>query len=170
MDNSDVPVRTGWRAWWPFPGLVFVLLAWSVTIVVVTISLASNDPSFGVEEDYYAKAVAWDQTAAQMKLNERLGWESKVAFSPELDPRGQRVVTVLITDRDGQPISADSVHAFAFHHARRANPIEFDLVQIAPGRFSAAADLVREGIWTVRLRVQSGDTVFTSEQECWTTP
>lgn len=170
MDETEAPIRTGWRAWWPFPGLVFALLAMSMTIVVVTITLASNDPSFGVEEDYYAKAIAWDQTAEQMRLNEELGWESTVEFSPELDPHGKRVVTVLIRDRQGQPISADAVHAFAFHHARRANPVEFDLVPIAPGRYSAAADVIRDGVWTVRLRVESNGTVFTSTNECWTTP
>ena len=50
-----------------------LLVAWAganIAFVVIT----SRDASFAVEPNYYAKALAWDQTMAQQARNEALGW------------------------------------------------------------------------------------------------
>jgi len=150
------------RVFWPFPGLVFVLIGLSLTIAAVTVTLATNDPSFGVEEDYFAKAVAWDETAAQQSKNRELGWEATAELSGSLDGRGERAVTVLLRDREGAAVEGASVEVFAFHNARRKETLSFELVEIAPGRYAGGAPMVREGQWTLRLSVSRGEDVFTS--------
>lgn len=156
------------RVFWPFPGLVFVLIGLSLTIAAVTVTLATNDPSFGVEEDYFAKAVAWDETVAQLERNRALGWEAAAELSGSLDGRGERAVTVLLRDREGAAVEGARASVFAFHNARRKETITFELVEIAPGRYAGGAPMVREGQWTLRLSVTRGEDVFTSSVTGWT--
>ncbi|RNC82288.1 MAG: hypothetical protein ED559_11050 [Phycisphaera sp.] len=156
------------RVFWPFPGLVFVLIGLSLTMGAITVTVATNDPSFGLEEDYFAKAVAWDETAAQMQANKNLGWTADVDLSKSVDGKGERSVMVLISDPEGNAVEGASVEAFVYHNARRSDTYSFDLVEIAPGRYSAGQPLSRDGKWTVRLRVTSGDNVFTASVDEWT--
>ncbi|MFI4893067.1 MAG: FixH family protein [Phycisphaerales bacterium JB058] len=159
--------KTHPRVFWPFPGLVFVLIGMSMTLAVMTVTLATNDPSFGLEEDYFAKAIAWDETAAQLEKNRELGWEARVELSDELDGRGERSVTVLLTDGEGEALGGADVEVFGFHNARRRHTISFALVEIAPGRYTAGAPMTREGQWTLRLRVTRGEDVYTSTKTSW---
>lgn len=156
------------RVFWPFPGLVFVLIGLSLTMGAITVTLATNDPSFGLEEDYFAKAVAWDETAAQMQVNKALGWNADVELSKSVDGKGERSVMALITDKQGNPVDGASVEAFAYHNARRSDTYSFEFVEIAPGRYSAGQPLARDGKWTIRLRVKSGEDVFTASVDEWT--
>lgn len=156
------------RVFWPFPGLVFVLIGLSLTMGAITVTVATNDPSFGLEEDYFAKAVAWDETAAQMQANKDLGWTADVELSTTVDGKGERSVMVLITDKQGNPVDGASVEAFAYHNARRSDTFGFELIEIAPGRYSAGQPMSRDGKWTVRLRVTLGDKVFTVSVDEWT--
>lgn len=166
---SEMPAkRTGFRAWWPFPGIVFALLGMSTTLVVTTLILATNDPSFGLEEDYFAKGVAWDDTAIQMETNRTLGWDADVELAVQLDGRGDRAVTVLLTDSQGASVEGAAVEAFGFHNARRKETFSFALTEIAPGRYSAGEPLEREGRWTLRLRFVRGGDVFTTSVDAWT--
>ncbi len=155
------------RVFWPFPGIVFLLIGLSLTMATVTAVLATNDPSFGLEEDYFAKAVAWDETAAQLEKNKELGWEAKAELSAALDGQGERAVTVLLTDAQGAAVEGAKVEVFAFHNARRKDTLGFELVEIAAGRYAGAAPMVRLGQWTLRLRVTRDDEVFTSTETSW---
>ncbi len=155
------------RVFWPFPGIVFALLGLSLTMATVTTVLATNDPSFGLEEDYFAKAVAWDETAAQLERNKQLGWQAEAILSGELDGRGERSVTVLLTDAQGAALASAQVEVFAFHHARRKQTLGFELVEVSPGRYAGGAPMARQGQWTLRLSVTRGDDLFTSAETGW---
>jgi nitrogen fixation protein FixH len=166
---SDSPERkTGLRAWWPFPGIVFALIGMSMTMATITVVLATNDPSFGLEEDYFAKAVAWDETAVQMEENRRLGWEVKVELAPVVDGKGDRTMTVLLAESGGSALQGAKLEAFCFHNARRKETLSFELTEIAPGRYSAGQPMSRNGRWTVRLKAVRGDDVFTTSIDAWT--
>ena len=143
-----------------WPGIVFGLIATSMTLMTITLTLAVSDPSFGVEEDYYAKAVAWDETAELRASSDALGWSADVSISDVVDGKGERSVTVLLTDAEGLPVDASPTKAVVFHHARRTETFELRLVRIAPGRFAAGAPLTREGLWQVRLRFEADNDVF----------
>ncbi|MEO1718210.1 MAG: FixH family protein [Planctomycetota bacterium] len=143
-----------------WPGMVFGLIGISLTLMSITFYLAVSDESFGVEEDYYAKAVSWDESAADLAASRALGWNVDVTISPDLDLSGKRGVMVVLTDAQGEAVEAGVAPVFAFHHARRKQPVEFELARIARGRFSAGAPLERNGLWQVRLRFERGHDVF----------
>ena len=64
---------------WPI-GIAAVLLA-TVAANIALYYVAGNDPSFVIEPNYYAKAIAWDSTMAQSALNQRLGWHLAPALT-----------------------------------------------------------------------------------------
>ena len=59
-------------SWWPIG--ITAVLATTVAANVWVATIASDDPSFAIEPDYYAKAIAWDSTLAQARTNATLGW------------------------------------------------------------------------------------------------
>lgn len=143
-----------------WPGMVFGLLGISVTLMSITLFLAVSDRSFGVEEDYYAKAVSWDQDVAALAASASLGWNADVTIAPEVDLSGKRSVMVVLTDSLGAPVDAVASPVFAFHHARRNEAATFALALIAPGRYAAGASMARDGLWQLRLRFTRGSDVF----------
>ena len=166
---NEVPhKKNGFRAWWPFPGMVFALIGMSMTFATVTLVLATNDPSFALEEDYFAKAVAWDETAVEREASRELGWVATAELSSALDGKGDRSVTILLKDRDGNAVEGASIEVFCFHNARRVETFSFTPSEIAPGRYAAGQPLARDGRWTVRLRAARGDDVYTASVDAWT--
>ena len=92
--------------WWPI-GITGVL-AVTVAANIWVAKIASEDPSFAIEQDYYQKAIAWDSTLAQANRNTQLGWR----LTPELGPigtNGRLRVSARLTDAAGAPISAATV-------------------------------------------------------------
>lgn len=153
-----------------WPGIIFMFLGISFTLMSITFYLAISDESFGVEEDYYAKAVVWDETASQKAASDALGWNAEVTLAPTLDLSGKRAVMVVLTDNEGEAVEATPSPVFAFHHARRNETQNFDLARIARGRYSAGAPLERDGLWQLRLRFERGHDVFFTTVDLSTTP
>ncbi|MEO0630065.1 MAG: FixH family protein [Planctomycetota bacterium] len=157
--HTTAPKRT-FRQKLVWPGIIFMFLGVSFTLMSITLFLAVSDESFGVEENYYAKAVSWDEDSAALAASEQLGWHAEVTLAPSLDLSGKRAVMVVVTDAEGNAVEATASPVFAFHHARRNETLEFDLRRIAPGRYSAGAPLTRDGLWQLRMRFTRGHDVF----------
>jgi nitrogen fixation protein FixH len=145
------------RGWyWPV-GLV-ALLAASAGANIALVVITSRDTSFAVEPNYYAKALAWDQTMAQQARNEALGWSLGLRVDPT-DARGRKIVTVNLADRAGVPIEGAQVAVEAFHNARASRIFSAALAPLGQG-YAAAMPLDRPGLWEFRLRVTRGPEVF----------
>lgn len=140
---------------WPL-GIVGVFFV-SLTVCGVTITLASSDPTGGVEEGYYAKAVAWDDIAAEQRASDALGWSASVLAGAELS-----VIRVDLTDAAGEAIAGRTGTAFVFHHAARTEAVEVPIVAdvAVPGRYVVSLPSDRAGLWQLRLRVEHGGDVF----------
>src|SRR5688500_20140504 len=86
---------------WPIA--VTGILATTVAANIWVMMIASDDPSFAIEEDYYRKALAWDTTLAQAARNAALGWH----LTPEMGPignEGRAVLPARLTDSLGAAI------------------------------------------------------------------
>ena len=145
------------RDWyWPV-GLV-ALLAASAGANIALVIITSRDTSFAVEPNYYAKALAWDQTMAQQVRNDALGWSLRLRIDPG-DARGGKRVTVHLADRAGAPIEGAQVAVEAFHNARASRILSAALSADGP-EYAAVMPLDRRGLWEFRLRVTRGREVF----------
>lgn len=134
------------------------LLLFSVTSGAIAVYLATSDPSFMVEEDYYQKGLEWDQAMAQKRTNEELGWKVRPAVV-----EGQLQVTV--TDAGGQPVTGGAVEYIVFHNARASMQHKGTAADSEQQAGVYTADIVfnRPGTWVVRYRVKRGDDLYVSE-------
>lgn len=148
--------RSG-RAW---PLALGALLGACVAFDLGVAFVASRDPSFAVERDYYRKAVEWDQTMAQERRNTELGWSVDVTLV-RAPAGGETSVAARVSDRDGRAIESARLTVEALHNARARDVLAAPLVADGPGHYVAALPLRRAGLWELRLRVERGGDVFT---------
>ena len=141
---------------WPF--LIVGLLVASASANVFLLVRAGADPSFSVEPDYYAKAVAWDAHLEQLRKNVELGWRADVDVEDE-------AVVVRLTDRDGHPVAGARIALEAFHRARGNAVVRGTLRETPSHAYRAELPLTRPGIWEIRLAALRGSDTFTSVLE-----
>ena len=139
---------------------VVAILGTSFTVAMVMLYVSATDPSFAVEPDYYDQALHWDEHAAQRSINEKLGWRVDLQDQPGAAP-GARALTVSLTDTEAAPIAGASISVVAFHNARAADQVVFEMEPTGNGIYTALAPLKRAGRWEFRFTVLKGDTTFT---------
>ena len=71
-----------------WPVAVAGILGLTVAGNIWLIRVASGDPSFAVEENYYQRGVHWDDEMAQRARNIALGWKLAASLSPIRAGRG----------------------------------------------------------------------------------
>lgn len=144
------------RRWIAFVSALFLL---QVGAVVTMIWIATSDRSFALEPDYYQKAMHWDDISRQQRESAKLGWSLKFDVGSR-DEDGKRLVFVVVSDRNGQPIDGASATAEWFHHAR-ARERHTTLFSPQPGgALAASLPFVRSGLYEFRFTVSRGDETF----------
>lgn len=116
---------------WSVPALLAIVFAAGLTGVGALIVRSSGDPTFGIEPDYYAKALTWDQTRRVQARSESLGWECAVTAD-------DTTLRVRLTDRRGEPLSGLNVCAEVFPWARSKDRRTLQLRTHRPGEYSAS--------------------------------
>jgi len=150
-----------------WPALIVAILSVGVGFGLVTAYLAANDPTFGVEPNYYEKALRWDEHRAQLAKNDELGWRVRILVDQPESVQAERPVRLLVTDAAGAPIEGASAHVEAFHLARSSQRLHADLPQVAPGQHRAILPVTREGRWEFRYEIRRGDEVFADVQSVY---
>jgi nitrogen fixation protein FixH len=145
-------------AWWPIA--ITTVLATTVAANIWVMRIASDDPSFAIEPDYYRKAVEWDSTLVQARQDSILGWR----LTPELQvvaATGKTQLTATLTDSTGAPISGAVVKVSALPVARANEVHEVTLAAAGAGEYMAQLDSRREGRWELRFDVRARSVRFT---------
>ena len=150
-------------------GLIVALLAGQIMLMLVAVYLATTDPSFAIEPDYYQKGLRWDTVAAQARRNERLGWSVRIELGPDVTVRGERALICSLADREGRPLDGATVVVEAFSHARGNERTAVALLPAGRGRYEAPVRFARQGLWEFRLAIQRGSDTFTytEQRELW---
>lgn len=150
-----------------WPMIVVGILGVSLTVCGITFYAAVSDASFALETDYYEKAVEWDETMEARRASAELGWMASCTISGADQHTGKRWLMVSIVGADGGPVELEEIRATAFHHARRGEEREVALRTIRPGVASGELGAGADGLWQVRLRVESAGDVFLDTQDVW---
>jgi nitrogen fixation protein FixH len=119
---------------------------------------ANSDPSFGVEPDYYSKALAWNDTAAQREANQRLNWSVVIG-----EGKHAGEVAIDVRDASGIRIEEARVTGIAFANRRSSERMELAAMPAEGGGFEARVPVGEGGSWHFRIRVERGTDVFTWE-------
>lgn len=146
-------------AMWPIA--MAGILACGVGANVWLIRIASADPSFAVEENYYQRALRWDDELAQRARNDSLGWYVQAALAPA-SGRGDTEVHVRLWDALGTPIVADTARVRALHVARAADVFDLELLPVEGGGYVARMPMMRHGLWELRFEIWRGADRFTA--------
>lgn len=147
------------RVFWV--GLIVALLSGQVLLMFVAVYLALADGSFAVEPDYYQKSLHWNDTIAQERDNERLGWQPELKLGGQATVFGDRQLICHLADNQGHPLDGAVIDVVAFPHARGSDRQSVTLVPAGEGNYEATLRLARKGKWEFRLAVQRGPETFT---------
>jgi nitrogen fixation protein FixH len=146
---------------WPL-GIIGVL-GITVGVNLAVYYVANDDPSLAIEKDYYRKAVNWDSTIAQARVNEALGWRLTPSLGAFTPARGAHL-RVRLTDSTGTPIVGATVRVSAFFNARANNVVDTTLTAAAGGSDGYEGRLLvnHAGVWELRFEVTRGGSRFTA--------
>jgi hypothetical protein len=149
------PPRSLWK-WAPV-----LLLGSLLSGLGAMVFIATGDPSFAVEPEYYQKALDWDREREQQASNARLGYRLGVQVEAQSAPGAARELVLRLEDATGQPIHGANVEVTAFHNARAAEIVRAKLVEQAPGSYVQRLPLVRPGLWELRVVAKRAGIRFT---------
>lgn len=150
---------------WIWPAIVVGLLALQVGLSLAGAFLATRGQSFAVEDDYYNKALHWDDFAALQQRSAALGWKADLVIGNVASALGRRSVALHLQDRNGQNIDHANVQMICFHHARANDFQDVTLKAAQPGVYVADLPLNRAGTWEFRLSVTRGHDQFIEKIE-----
>ncbi len=153
--------------WASVPAIILVGL---IGTQVIVLSRVLSDPSFAVEEDYYQKAVEWDERQAVQRAAEELGFDFEVTLS-RLDPPGrlpEARVELAVVSPTAAELSVSAARVVAFHNARAGLRLRAEMQPLEPGRFRAVLPMRRPGLWELRFEVDTlAGTLRHSERRDW---
>ena len=144
-----------------WPAFIAGALALQVLASIVTIYLATSNPSYAVEDDYYQKALAWDDRRAQERRNLELGWTLKFEVTPATVAADRAVLSVDLGDAGGAPVDGALLTVEAFHNARADDLLGARLGDRGDGRYAVAMPITRGGVWEFRFVAERGEDRFT---------
>lgn len=157
--STEIAERRARRFWVSF---VCLLLGANLAMGGLAVYLASSDPSLSIIPNYYQKGLDWDKTKAVLVETERTGWAVDIAVTPDLPNVPQRVLTVTIKDRDGNPVEGAQGTLTLFHHAHAREEQVISLEPREAGVYCGNAVMIPEGNWDFTLVLTKG-----SEKYMW---
>ena len=148
---------------WPY--IIGGALALHVIASLVVVFIATSDPSYAVEEDYYQKALAWDERRAQDRTNDTLGWSFDFAVTPPDRVGDEPRIEAILRNEAGLPLSDAAVALETFHNSRGDDILRTRLLPTEePGVYSTTLPMQHNGRWEMRFTVERGSDRFTHSE------
>lgn len=140
--------------------MFFVLQA---ILWTTAITLTAGDASHAVIANYDEQAFHWDEVKQQYADSAKLGWKAELKVDKSSDSSGNRVITLLLNDRDDKFITEASVEIRAFHRARAAKVQKIKLLEVGAGVYSGSISVEHSGQWLVSGTAIRGDDCYLIE-------
>jgi hypothetical protein len=145
-----------------WPWIIGGALVLHVVVSLVVVFFATTDASYAVEEDYYQKAINWDEKRAQDRINNELGWSLSFSVTPPTSPGEHPTIEVDLADITARPLAGAAIALETFHKAHSEDIIR---IMIEPagdaGRYTASPGMLHNGRWELRFTVDHGGEHFT---------
>lgn len=139
--------QSDWWIPWIFVGGFAVVLIANLTLVFF-----ATKSWTGLEtREYYAKGINYNDTLAEARAQDALGWKSFVTVEGGRD--GQVVLAVKLEDDGGKPLNGARVSATFVRPAHSGIDVDVGLSAVGPGSYRANAVLARAGLWDVAVTV-----------------
>jgi nitrogen fixation protein FixH len=143
-----------------WPGLVITLLSLTVVFNVVIYNVANSGNGAQPVDDYYGKAVDYDEAKARERAADNLGLDFQVGF---VDAGAQgRQVEVIVRDGQSQPIERLEASVELRRPSLSKPVVVGELVPVSgeTGVYRLASAVQRPGLWDVVVDGTYSDTAF----------
>jgi len=144
-----------------WPWIIAGALALHVVASLVVVFVATSNSSYAVEEDYYQKALHWNDKRAQDRTNEELGWILSLTVRPAETPGEEPTLEVHLADAGGEPVDGAVVAVETFHNARADDILRASLDADGEGIYRTTLPMRHNGRWELRFTVDRGREHFT---------
>ena len=141
---------------WPIA--IVTVLAATVALNIVVLTLSHDRNAAAVEPDYYRKAVRWDSTMAEAEASRALGWRIDAELG--LDAARDLEISARVIDRAGAPIEDARVVVTAIHNLDATHPRTVSLAAAAGTAYRGRFGPARAGLWELRFDVRRGGASF----------
>ncbi|MEM7622825.1 MAG: FixH family protein [Planctomycetota bacterium] len=136
-----------------WPAAVGSLLLLNVSICFITVYSAVTNP-VSIEDDYYQQAVDWDDLRASSPSAASVGWMIDAEL---VGPNAEHVMVSITTD-GGKPLDVSRIEGLCFHQAFARDRRALAFERQRPGVFRAAWPSDVQGLWELRIGVESAGT------------
>lgn len=128
---------------------VFILMFFVIQAIIWTfaISITSRDSSHAVVAGYDEQALSWDEVKQERAASKALGWTTEIKVDPTGDIRGNRVITIVVTDRKNRPVENATVQLDAYHRGRAAEVQCVEFNEVGQGVYSSEIQIRQSGAW-----------------------
>ena len=144
-----------------WPWIIAGALALHVVGSLVVVFVAASNSSYAVEEDYYQKALHWNDKRAQDRTNEELGWILNLTVRPAVTPGEQPTLEVHLAEAGGEPVDGAVVAVETFHNARADDILRAGLDTVGEGAYRTTLPMRHNGRWELRFTADRGQDHFT---------
>jgi len=137
---------------WPLLIIGFLLLGvtWSMGVVVAS----QSDGGPEIVDDYYEKAISWDEEAQRRARSDAQNWDISVSVQQNGE---EPVLSVNILDANGNPVEGLTGSVYALR-PQKAKPIA--KLSITPshtaGLYTYPFPSVTRGLWDFRIEAEVG--------------
>ncbi|MFO1069635.1 MAG: FixH family protein [Geminicoccaceae bacterium] len=150
--------RSGrWIPWVFVAGFGVVLAANGTMIWYATTSFPGL-----VTTKAYDEGIAYNQNLEAAEAQAKLGWQPALTVRPLEGFRGGLELRLL--DRDGAPLDGATVSAKLERPVEVEHDFAVALEGRGGGRYAAAFDVPRVGVWDVHLVIRRGDASFVLDE------
>jgi nitrogen fixation protein FixH len=149
------------RAFLAFFAAIFVMNGALIYAAVSTNSgLVANEP--------YRKGLHYNARIAADEHQARLGWSEK------LDVAQDGAMSLVLTDRAGQPVSGLRIETVLGRPATNRDDVRMALIEVAPGRYEAHTAPLGAGSWLAALEARAAadteEPVYRLRRRLWFSP
>jgi nitrogen fixation protein FixH len=161
--NSAKTERRAKRVW---VGVIVTFLALQVVGGIVTIYLATSDPTVAVIPNYYQSGLNWDVKRRNLDQFTNLGWHVVVNVQAADEELQQRQVTIHLKKNE-YPVGKQRVSASIFHHGRGNEIFKLNFDEALEGQYVAICRLAQAGLWQFDIAIEGdhglAETRFTMD-------
>jgi nitrogen fixation protein FixH len=139
--------------------LPVLLLGLSFSGWAVMISMATTDPSFAVEAEYYRKAAHFDEELGRREASRALGWKLEVLdFRPGAS--GSLLLHVRLSDRQGSPLRGAEIAVQGTANLRASEVHGASALTDDLGQATLELTAGPNGLWQLRFAATRGTDRF----------
>ena len=150
MNSPQHPSTRGGAVWACVPALLLATMLLGLGWLAY---IATDDPHFALEPNYYDKAVHWERTQREAHDSAALGLLLTLPKALALSADGTLEVELHVADRERNPLQSASVELEAFPNAYASRIERVTLRETAPGVYRARLKGQDHGLWELRFSV-----------------